>query len=85
MAITYVLGDATEVEGPRPNVIAYVCNDFGDWGKGFVVAINRRWAEPEAAYRKWARGGEEFGQDWFSWSMLARTWPLPTGSPSMDT
>jgi hypothetical protein len=30
-------------------------------GKGFVPAINRRWAEPEAAYRGWARSGQEFG------------------------
>jgi O-acetyl-ADP-ribose deacetylase (regulator of RNase III) len=24
-------------------------------GKGFVVALSRRWPEPEAAYRKWRR------------------------------
>jgi hypothetical protein len=44
-----------------PGVIAHVCNDSGGWGKGFVLAINRRWAEPEAAYRSWARSGQEFG------------------------
>src|SRR4051812_34801638 len=26
------------------------------WGKGFVLALSRRWSEPEAAYRAWHRG-----------------------------
>jgi hypothetical protein len=26
-----------------------------------VLAVSRRWPEPEAAYRRWARGGETFG------------------------
>jgi len=37
-------------------VIAHVCNDIGGWGKGFVLAISRRWPEPEEAYRKWHAG-----------------------------
>ena len=61
MAIAYVVGDATDPHGPGPGVIAHVCNDSGGWGKGFVLAISRRWPEPEAAYRKWARSGENFG------------------------
>ena len=61
MAITYVVGDATAPHGPGPGVIAHVCNDSGGWGKGFVLAISRRWPEPEAAYRRWARTGEKFG------------------------
>ncbi|MEV6001124.1 Appr-1-p processing protein, partial [Streptomyces griseomycini] len=24
-------------------VIAHVCNDIGGWGKGFVLAVSRRW------------------------------------------
>src|SRR5690242_13902921 len=58
---TYLIGDATALSGRGPGVIAHVCNDSGGWGKGFVLAINRRWAEPEAAYRSWARSGQEFG------------------------
>ena len=61
MAITCVVGDATAPHGPGPGVIAHVCNDSGGWGKGFVLAISRRWPEPEAAYRRWARSGEKFG------------------------
>jgi O-acetyl-ADP-ribose deacetylase (regulator of RNase III) len=51
MAVTYVIGDATAPGGPGPGVIAHVCNDSGGWGKGFVLAVSRRWPEPEAAYR----------------------------------
>ncbi|MBO0832544.1 MAG: macro domain-containing protein [Actinobacteria bacterium] len=61
MPITYLIGDATAPEGSVPGVIAHVCNDSGGWGKGFVVAISRRWPEPEAAYRRWVRSGQEFG------------------------
>jgi O-acetyl-ADP-ribose deacetylase (regulator of RNase III) len=61
MAITYLIGDATAPGGRGPGVIAHVCNDSGGWGKGFVLAVSRRWPEPEAAYRRWARSGQEFG------------------------
>ncbi|WP_433890524.1 macro domain-containing protein [Streptomyces sp. CA-111067] len=53
--IDYVRGDATTPLGKGPKVIAHVCNDLGGWGKGFVLAISRRWPEPEAAYRRWHR------------------------------
>ncbi|WP_042365882.1 macro domain-containing protein [Streptacidiphilus neutrinimicus] len=53
--IRYLRGDATAPQGGGPKVIAHVCNDLGGWGKGFVVALSRRWPEPEAAYRKWHR------------------------------
>ena len=61
VAITYLIGDAAAPEGRGSGVIAHVCNDSGGWGKGFVLAISRRWPEPEAAYRRWARSGQEFG------------------------
>jgi O-acetyl-ADP-ribose deacetylase (regulator of RNase III) len=53
--ITYLRGDATAPQGKGVKVIAHVCNDIGGWGKGFVVALSRRWPEPEAAYRRWHR------------------------------
>jgi O-acetyl-ADP-ribose deacetylase (regulator of RNase III) len=57
MGIEYVRGDATAPLGKGPRVIAYVCNDRGGWGKGFVLALSRRWPEPEpeVAYRRWYR------------------------------
>ena len=57
-SIQYVTGDATQPSGMGPRVIAHVCNDVGGWGRGFVVAISRRWPEPEADYRRWYRGRE---------------------------
>ncbi|UNS95487.1 Appr-1-p processing protein [Streptomyces tubbatahanensis] len=50
-----VRGDATSPQGNGVKIIAHVCNDLGGWGKGFVSALSRRWAEPEAAYRRWHR------------------------------
>jgi O-acetyl-ADP-ribose deacetylase (regulator of RNase III) len=59
--LRFVTGDATSPFGKGPRVIAHVCNDVGGWGRGFVVALSKKWAEPEAAYRKWAaEGGEAF-------------------------
>ncbi|MFI1260022.1 MULTISPECIES: macro domain-containing protein [Streptomyces] len=53
--ITYIKGDATAPRGEGIKVITHVCNDLGGWGKGFVLALSRRWPEPEAAYRRWHR------------------------------
>ncbi|WP_328472069.1 macro domain-containing protein [Streptomyces sp. NBC_00448] len=53
--IVYVRGDATAPQGKGVKVIAHVCNDLGGWGKGFVLAVSRRWPEPETAYRRWHR------------------------------
>lgn len=52
MDIDYISGDATRPRGSGPRVIAHVCNDLGKWGRGFVLAISRRWMQPEAQYRK---------------------------------
>ncbi len=61
--ITYVQGDATAPRGKGVKLIAHVCNDLGGWGKGFVLALSRRWPEPESAYRRWhrERSGNDFG------------------------
>ncbi|MER6500536.1 macro domain-containing protein [Streptomyces sp. NPDC001455] len=59
--ITYIRGDATAPQGSGVKLIAHVCNDLGGWGKGFVLAVSRRWPEPEAAYRRWHR--ERAGND----------------------
>ena len=53
MTINYLEGDATQPIADGPKIIVHVCNDIGGWGKGFVVAISKRWKEPEAAYRSW--------------------------------
>jgi O-acetyl-ADP-ribose deacetylase (regulator of RNase III) len=51
--IQYVMGDATAPTGDGNKIIVHICNDVGGWGRGFVVAISKRWPEPEASYRAW--------------------------------
>ncbi len=59
MPINYSTGDATAPDGEGPKIIVHVCNDKGGWGKGFVVAVSKRWPEPEAQYRRWSKEGGE--------------------------
>ena len=63
LPLRIIKGDATSPQAKGPKIIAHVCNDIGGWGKGFVVAISRRWPEPERAFRQWHRGraGNDFG------------------------
>jgi O-acetyl-ADP-ribose deacetylase (regulator of RNase III) len=60
--LVFVRGDATSPQATGPKVIAHICNDVGGWGKGFVLAISKRWPEPEASYRAWhrTRAGNDF-------------------------
>jgi O-acetyl-ADP-ribose deacetylase (regulator of RNase III) len=48
----YIKCDATQPIGDGKKVIAHCCNDAGGWGSGFVIAISKRWPEPEREYRK---------------------------------
>lgn len=58
--IEYLKGDATKPQAEGNKIIAHICNDVGGWGKGFVVAISKRWKEPEQQYRKWFGSRENF-------------------------
>lgn len=58
--IRYVVGDATHPDGAGNKVIVHVCNDVGGWGKGFVVALSKRWPKPEAEYRAWHDSEDNF-------------------------
>jgi O-acetyl-ADP-ribose deacetylase (regulator of RNase III) len=58
--ITYLEGDATSPQAKGNKVICHICNDIGGWGKGFVLAISKRWNEPESKYRSWY-GSKEGG------------------------
>lgn len=51
--ITYTVGDATTPKGEGNKIIVHVCNDIGGWGRGFVLALSKKWQEPELAYRNW--------------------------------
>jgi O-acetyl-ADP-ribose deacetylase (regulator of RNase III) len=59
MSISFTIGDATEPVGNGTKIIVHVCNDIGGWGRGFVVAVSKRWPEPEQRYRAWSRGEGE--------------------------
>ena len=48
--INYTIGDATYPEGDGFKLIVHVCNDIGKWGKGFVLAISKRWSKPKERY-----------------------------------
>ncbi|MGG7552174.1 macro domain-containing protein [Chryseobacterium arthrosphaerae] len=54
-AIQYLKGDATSPQAKGTKIIAHICNDIGGWGKGFVLAVSRRWETPEKEYRHWHR------------------------------
>ena len=49
--LRYVTGDATDPQGEGIKVIPHVCNDERRWGKGFVLAVSKKWAQPEETYR----------------------------------
>lgn len=51
--IHYIKGDATAPQGDGSKIIAHICNDKGGWGRGFVLALSRRWVGPEDSYRAW--------------------------------
>lgn len=53
--IQYLRGDATapNLDPDRNGLIIHICNTRGGWGRGFVVAVSKRWPQPEAAYRQW--------------------------------
>jgi O-acetyl-ADP-ribose deacetylase (regulator of RNase III) len=53
--LSYLIGDATAPTSAGNRIIAHICNDIGGWGRGFVLAISKRWPQPEAVYREWYR------------------------------
>lgn len=58
--IQYTKGDATAPRSEDNKVIVHICNDIGGWGKGFVMAISKRWKKPENQYREWFKSKEGF-------------------------
>jgi len=58
--IEYIDGDATQPKGEENKIIVHVCNDIGGWGRGFVLAISKKWKAPEKAYRDWYISQDNF-------------------------
>ncbi len=38
----------------------FISVNVGGWGRGFVLAISKRWKEPETKYREWATNKDNF-------------------------
>lgn len=49
--ITYLTGDATRPQTDGLKYIVHICNNRNGWGRGFVLALSKRWTEPEVQYR----------------------------------
>jgi O-acetyl-ADP-ribose deacetylase (regulator of RNase III) len=58
MPIKFIKGDATNPTDNKTKIIVHICNDVGGWGKGFVMAISKRWKLPELEYRNWHKSKE---------------------------
>lgn len=58
--INYLIGDATNPKIKGNKIIVHICNDIGAWGKGFVLAISKRWKLPEKQYKDWFKTKENF-------------------------
>lgn len=62
MKIEYVIGDATEPKYSEKegnlDFIVHCCNDIGAWGAGFVMALSKKWPQPQEKYIKWYKNRE---------------------------
>ncbi|MCE7991568.1 MAG: macro domain-containing protein [Roseivirga sp.] len=58
--LQFTHGDATAPIGTGPKIIVHICNNIGGWGRGFVLALSKKWSEPEQQYRQWYKSDEGF-------------------------
>ena len=58
--IKYIYGDATQPVGEDKKFIIHCCNSIGAWGAGFVIALSKRWKEPEKQYKQWYNSKQDF-------------------------
>ena len=58
--IIYIKGDATAPIGDDNKLLIHCSNDEGGWGRGFVLALSKKWKEPERQYRQWYRSKNGF-------------------------
>ena len=59
--LKYLIGDATD-PAHKPAMILHCCNDGVNgkpaWGRGFVIALSKKYPKAEEAYRDWFRTGK---------------------------
>jgi len=58
--IEYKKGDATCPSVKGTKLLAHVVNDSGKWGKGYVMALSKRWPETRQAYLDWYKSRKQF-------------------------
>ena len=57
--INYVKGDAVEANAcDGTKIIAHIVNDYGGWGRGFVIPLGRKYPLARESYREWAATDE---------------------------
>lgn len=86
MEILYIKGDATAPIGSGVKVITHICNDIGGWGKGFVLALSKKWKMPGRSLSPWYKSQEEFTlgavqfvnveNELYVANMIGQTWHL---------
>jgi hypothetical protein len=59
-SLTFLKSDATHPQTPGNKIIVHICNDIGSWGKGFLMALLRRWKQQEEQYRLWYSSKVDF-------------------------
>ena len=57
-----IKGDATKPVSEGKKVIAHICNDIGKWGRGFVMAVSKKWPHIRDEYIAWYKDGFDLGQ-----------------------
>lgn len=70
--ITYVRGDATNPLGSGPKCIIHIVNDIGKWGRGFVMALSKKWPKTREEYLEWYHQGETFGPEMVLYSEVTK-------------
>lgn len=92
--ISYVPGDATDPQGIGPKIIPHIVNDRGGWGRGFVLALSKKWKDPEKIYRDTFRSGSltlgscskpiPVAKDLYVVNMVAQEGYSSPGKPAVD-
>lgn len=60
LEVQYSIGDATDPVADGNKIIAHICNNCGRWGKGFVLALSRRWRQPAEDFKARFKGDSGF-------------------------
>jgi len=58
--IKYILGDATNPLAKGNKIIVHICNTLGKWGKGFVMAVSKKWPKTREEYLNWYNSRNNF-------------------------